>query len=506
MDDVKALDQTADNPALDVDTILTIHRDPRGHIGFVRKPAPGQQRLDKYGKPRTFETLFSIPAGELRAFLPGFAEWLASDSYFTVNAYYSAAPWQNTTTGLPDVRRRERDLSRLTACYCDVDCGRPESCEPGAALEWRQAQHEVETLADAGTIPQPSIMARSGRGVYVLWLLRDEYDATTPPKAWPEKLQLYKLCNRSLNALLRTHALPADRQAIDAARVLRVPGSVHSKSGRRVQYVVQLDQAGRGFVYTLSELATILQLAAPAAELPPATRTLAARPPQYRKVRTPGSVPLRSLGKKQLHALRAQDLLTIETWRGGFKQRGAKYDDGSTSCGRRRILSLYAGLLRGAGENADAALKALQTMAANMRPPYPSGPAADDPPIETIVQNEFASVPRKWKNETLCSLFGITADVARNLELKTIRPRSVAVEADQARPHIADMVNDRREFARQYVERHNGHATARSLARAYLHAGYVGANPQTANNDLNAIGCNVIGRARAGRPRKAFKV
>ena len=502
-EETKVIDpDEAEKPALDIDSLLTLHRDPKGYIGFVRKPQHPQ--LDKYGKPKIWENLFSIRAEDLKTMLPAFAEWLSQDSYFTVCSYYRPAPYTNPKTGLPDVWRKEKYLSKLTACYTDIDSGRPESEDPGAALNWREAQYEAGVLADKGVIPQPSVMARSGRGVYLFWLLKDEKDPTKPPHAWPEKLQLYKLCNRALNSRIRTHGLPADKAAIDAARVLRMPGSIHRKTGRRVEYIVQLDETGRGFIYTLPELARILELPAPTGELPAATRSLAARLPQYRRVKKPGSAPLRSHGQQKLQALRAQDLLTIETWRGGFKKRGQKYNDGSTSPGRRYILTLYAGFLRGAKESPETTTAALRAMAKNMRPPYPSDCPSEDPPIESIVQAEYSSKTRRWGNKKLCALLGITADVARELELQTIRPPDVAREIDQARPLRADLINERREFARQYLEKYR-RVTARALANAYHHAGFIGANRQTANIDLNSLGY-VMNRSAGGRPRKAYRV
>ena len=497
---LKASDQGgAESPALDLDSILLLHRDRAGYICFVRKPESPQ--LDKHGRPRVFENLFAIRAEDLRAMLPPLAAWLTQDSYFTVCSYYRPAPYRNQLTGQPDVWRKEKYLSKLTACYSDLDCGRAESEEPGACLEWREAQYEAGVLADRGIIPQPSIMARSGRGVYLFWLLKDEKDPAKPPHAWPEKVQLYKLCNRALTTRIRTHGLPADKAAVDAARVLRTPGSIHRKTGRRVEYIVQLDQAGRGFVYTLPELARFLELKAPADELPAETRTLA-RPAQYRKVKSPGSAPLRSLGAQRLAALRAQDLLTLEAWRGGFKRRGEKYRDGSTSPGRRYVLTLYAGFLRGTKALPDTTAEALRKMAANMHPPYPSDPPGEDPPIADIVQNVYSDKKRRWSNEKLCALLGITAELARELELQTIRPAAVAREADQARPLRADIVKERREFARQYLERFK-HVTAQGLANAYHHRGYPGANRQTANEDLNALGYVMI-RSKGGRPRKPF--
>jgi hypothetical protein len=415
-----------------------------------------------------------------------------------VSAYYRPAPYKNKATGLPDVWRKERYLSKLTACYADLDCGRPESEDPGAALTWRQAQHEAEALADAGFIPQPSIMARSGRGVYLFWLLRDVKDPARLPHAWPEKVQLYKACNRALNERLRAHLLPADPAAIDAARVLRVPGSIHRKALRRVTYVIQLDQAGRGFVYTLPDLAAALDLQAPGGELPEKARELA-KPPQYRRTKRPGSAPLHSLGTKALNALRAQDLLTIQTWRGSFLKRGVKYIDGHSSPGRRFILTLYTEFLKGSNVDKAAALAALHDMAANMLPPWPDEPG--DPTPESLIGAAYSTTARKWTNAKLCQVLGITEDAARKLDLQTIRPPTVAREADQARPLQADLVQERRDFARQYLALFR-RTSARKLAKAYRDKGFIGANPQTANEDLNAIGYK--GGSQGGRPRKAL--
>ena len=492
-----------ETPALDVGPILALHIEPNGFVGFARYPDPENPPLDKDGQPKTFEHLFSIRVDALRLMFPAFAAWLTHDSLFTVNAYHRAAPWDNRTTGLPDVWRGKKHLSKLTACYSDIDCGRPESDEPGADLDWRQAQHEAEDLADRGVIPQPSMMARSGRGVYLFWFLRDEKDPAKLQHAWTEKRQLYVKCNAALGERLRAHSLPADR-IHDAARVLRVPGSIHRTSGRRVGYVVQYDQGGSGFVYTLRELAAFLKIPSPVSELPAATRALA-KSPKTRVTKNPGSAPLRSKGYRALHAFRAADLITIESWRDGFIRRGKKYPDGSTSPGRRRILSMYAGFLRGAKATREETIKALQAMAGNMKPPYPSDPPADDPPIKTIVQAVYSDTPKRWKNKTLCKYFGVTDKVARELELKTIRSEAVAIEEYKARPLHKDVIEKRRDFARQYIQKH-GKISSRQLANIYNQEGFIGANHQTANEDLNAIDYRTEkGHRKAGRLRKTYK-
>ena len=503
----KDIDSEETTPALDVESILAIHRDPGGYVGFVRKPDPNAPpRLDKEGRPYQFENLFSVRVQDLREMFPAVSEWLTHDSYMTVHAYYRTAPWKNKLTGRPDVWREEKHLLSLTACYVDVDSGRPESEEPGGALSWRQAQHELEFLADSGVIPQPSIMARSGRGVYAFWLLRDDKDPHKLPHAWPEKIELYKACNRALNERLRNHKLPADTRAIDAARVLRVPGSIHRTALRRVHYVIQADENGRGFVYTLPELATFLELPAPGGGLPEHTRAHAL-PVQYRKVKAPGSSPLRSYGALKLNALRAQDLLTLQAHRGGFLKRGMKYPDGSTSPGRRFTLTLYANFLRGSKTDPAAALQALREMAENMRPRYGSDGPDKDPPVEHILEAEYSGkARRRWSNKKLCALLGVTAELAEELDLKTILPDEVKLKRDQARPHQGELIQARRDFVRQYIEK-CGVPTARGLARVLHAAGYADsdANQETANQDLNALGY-VITRSRGGRPRRGFKV
>ena len=478
------------SPALDADILDLIHRDKQGYIGFVRKPDPNNPRLDKNGKPYTFENLFSIKAEDLKSMFPAVQEWLTHDSYYTVNAYYRAAPWNNKQTDLPDVWRKEKHLKSLTACYADIDSGRPDSDEPGAALHWRQAQHEAEAMADAGLIPQPSIIARSGRGVYLLWLLKDHKEPDTLPKAFPEKIELYKACNKALNERLRSNLLPADIRATDAARVLRTPGSIHRKALQRVKYVIQVSEDGKGFTYTLPELAEFLELDALEGELPDATRKLA-KPAQYRKTQNKGSAPLRSHGTIKLNALRSQDLLTIEQWRGGFLKRGQKYADGYSSCGRCITLTLYADFLRMTKESSESITKALEAMARNMKPAYPSDP--NDTPIADIV----AGRQRKWSNKKLCSMLGITPEIAEELDLKTIIPDELKLARDLARPTQANLIEARREWLTQYIlDNPRIKITARKYEALSNLSPHTWGNKSTLNQDLNAIGYTVRHRRR----------
>jgi len=458
------------NPKLDVDSILAIHRESGGYIGFGRKPR--EPKFDKRGMPRLYENLFSIRADNLRSMFPALVEWLLEDSYFTVNAYYAAAPWHNRNTGLPDVRRKEKHLSKLTSCYADIDCGRPGSEEPGGQLSWRRAQHEAEYLMDKNIIPHASIMARSGRGVYLFWFLQDGKDPEKLQHAWPEKVQLYKAINRALDERLRSHELPADLRAIDAARVVRVPGSIHTGAKRRVTYVIELDQHGKGFVYTLRELAEFLKLPVVDVDLPDNTRTLA-RPVMYRRTKNPGSVPLRSCGIGKLNALRAQDLLTIAQGRGGILKRGKKYPDGHISPGRRFTLALLASFMRGSGAPQEDVQRTLEGIAASMKPAYPSDPPDQDPPIDELVEAEYSTRKcRRWSNEKLCALLGVTTELAQEWNLLTIVPKEVTIERDRNRPTRREIAAQATEYIRHYMDENGGWLTCRRAASILTENGY----------------------------------
>jgi len=435
----EALDAEQAVPILDIEPIKTLHRDPEGWVGFVRKPR--HPRLDKNGRPRLFENIGAIQVRELDTLLPGiFENWLQQDSYMTVNSYYRGAHWTNELTGLPDVWRKEKFLKQLCSCYVDLDCGRPDSCLPQQRITWRDAMAVVGNYMDDGIIPPASIFARSGRGLYIFWLLRDEKNETLPPRSWPENINLYKQVNRCLGERLKKVA--ADLNVVDAARVVRVPGSEHSTAQRVVQYLAQFDQWKRPFLYTLPELAGFFQLNTVQKSLPESTRDTAL-PPQIRTTKNRGSAPGRKNGFIARAAQRAHDIQTIEHARGGI-DRGF----------RRRTLTMYGEFLRDAGTSPEDIDQALETMAANCNPPYPSD--KDDPPLDNILTSVGNSPPRPWSNKKLCSYFQITPELARELNLLTIVPKEVAEERKLSPGKRRKKLNLRRGLIQEIIEERNG--------------------------------------------------
>ncbi|MEA5380798.1 DNA-binding response regulator, partial [Clostridium perfringens] len=87
-------------------------------------------------------------------------------------------------------------------------------------------------------IPIPNYVIDSGRGMYLMWRIN-----AVPSKALP----LWKAVQEYLWEQLKVFG--ADRQALDATRILRVPGSKNSKSKTIVSI---LDEYG--YVYDLREI------------------------------------------------------------------------------------------------------------------------------------------------------------------------------------------------------------------------------------------------------------
>jgi hypothetical protein len=329
---------------IDTDIFELIHRGIDGYIGFSRK---SNNPVIENGNPKYFENLGSIRADELKSVFPKLKIWLFTDSYFTINSAYAPAYWKNKKTGLPDVSRKEKNLRYLTACYCDLDVGRPKSKIKEQRLTYPEASYHVSILTETGKIPPPSIIARSGRGAYLWWLLIDNKNPSIPPRAWPEKIVLYKKINKELGS--RLEELAWDKNAYDAARVLRVPGSYHTTAKQFVYYNVQLDKMGNPFFYTLNELAEFCGLKI----LENPIERIKDLEPKFKQTVKKGSTPKRRNGQIILNIKRAQDLLTLEQYHGGFNH----------GC-RRRRLTIYAEFLRRFIPK-DEALQAIKVMASN---------------------------------------------------------------------------------------------------------------------------------------------
>lgn len=444
-----------------------LHRGEDSVIGFIRKNGETKAGM---------ENLFSLTRREVQAMLPTIAQYLLKDAYFTVNGYNAQAPYNARATGLPNVWRKEKNLRYLNAVYADLDIGRAgESGAKGLAVS--QASQMLIDLLTGGTLPQLSMTAQSGRGLYALWILRDDDDAGAPVTfqslaQWGEALALYKQVNRAIYR--RLDCLAADK-ICDAARVLRVPGTAHYANGEKAFYKVTFDAQGKLVTYTLRELAAAFGVPVMAPSLPKAVRESA------------GVCPARAKGPKALGAARAQELVILEQWRGGFNQ------------GERRFcLRTYAQFLKMADASPGAILEAVKAMASNCNPAYPSGPS--DQPLVKIVgdvlgEGYFAT----HKRIELARWLRVTPDEARELDLEKLAPIDATGAKPLPRGGGREVEKAARRAALQTLIDSGGILSGRDFAAA-LSAQGIEASRATINRDLEAMGFKAhAARKKAGR-------
>jgi hypothetical protein len=525
----------SDTPHISCNAIMMLHRHDDGHIAFQKRHPNGEM-----------EQLFMLTPDEAQRRLPGIDECLVEDSFFSLNAYRRTAPsgWTHKPTGLPAIgkdKTRTRPNRRwgavtenvkyLNAIFCDLDCGRaPDKAKTKAEqMSAREAQRQVELLQDGGYIPPFTMMGFSGRGINLIWLLKDDLNPSKSPAAHGSRVVAWRRAQKEIIYRMESYGLPVDHNGSLITQQYRVEGGINTKSGKRVSYALttQFDETQKLMGYTIPEMCKALNLGNMPSALPEQTQDEAKPRIQMRRTLKPGTGSNQARAKMtRLNAMRADDLLRLEQHYQGFRRRNAEYPNGHRTpvYGRRRILDMYARWMIGSmytpkqitppdhplpDKDYAAILVALETMAANMHPAYPED-KGDTPPnkILNAVLKEYIpdkygkqSISRTPSNEILCKAFGIDDDLAVDLELQTIKPQSLKDRERNERPLQADLIQERREYARQCTEKY-GSMTARKLAGMYKAQGYKGANQETANQDLNAIGYNTQ-RARSGRRRKA---
>lgn len=138
--------------------------------------------------------------------------------YISINTFYSTF-------------RRLEYLKELKAQFIDLDIYK-------TGFTKAQIIMHLETDYFNKSIPRPNLIIDSGRGLYLIWLLN-----SVPSKALP----LWKAVEEYLYSVLKPFG--ADRQALDPTRVLRVPGSINSKSNTTVNVIEQYD-----YIYDLREI------------------------------------------------------------------------------------------------------------------------------------------------------------------------------------------------------------------------------------------------------------
>lgn len=127
--------------------------------------------------------------------------------------------------------RRTETLKELNAVWIDMDFY-------NTPFEKGQVILNLEENFYKKLIPEPSYCIESGRGIYLIWIIEP-----VPYKALP----LWRAIEENFYQKLKQ--LGADKKCLDCTRVLRVPGSINSKSKTKVKILFET-----GLVYTLKEI------------------------------------------------------------------------------------------------------------------------------------------------------------------------------------------------------------------------------------------------------------
>jgi hypothetical protein len=278
--------------------ILYLHRHQDGYIAFATERDGDDWRQ-----------LVSIRAGELETWFPQFRDQLLRDSYCSINADWRL--WRRgehgDSFGYP--LHRSDQLRYINACYVDLDYHK-------LGLKVGDVIGRVVNLQEAGQLPHASMIVRSGRGMWLLWLVSDPNAPDQSARAFPEKLDLYSRIQQAI--IERLLPLGADPAARDATRHIRIPGSLHTESENTVEWWIQ-GADGSGYTYTLPQLAELLQVTPTRRH----GREIVAHNPAKRR------------GWVALNARRLRDFNTLRSLRGGFPE----------GC-RNNAAKIYAWLLR----------------------------------------------------------------------------------------------------------------------------------------------------------------
>ena len=138
--------------------------------------------------------------------------------YITLNTFYKTY-------------RRLECLKELNALFIDLD-----TYKTGFTKE--QILMNLCENYFGKNVPIPNLIIDSGRGLCLIWLIKK-----VPSMALP----LWKAAEEYLYKTLKEFG--ADRQALDATRILRVPGSINSKTHTEVKIIDNYD-----YLYELREI------------------------------------------------------------------------------------------------------------------------------------------------------------------------------------------------------------------------------------------------------------
>lgn len=122
-------------------------------------------------------------------------------------------------------------LKRLNACYVDIDCYK-------LGIKKETVIYLLDQYYFGKSLPIPTFIIDSGRGIYLIWKLKNE-DRNALPRWQKVQEHFIRVCQE----------FGSDSACSDAARILRIPFSINERNGEQVKILRFYDYA-----YTLYEI------------------------------------------------------------------------------------------------------------------------------------------------------------------------------------------------------------------------------------------------------------
>jgi len=448
-------------------------------------------------KGKRFIELYSVQGKQLPLAFPDLVESLERDSYFGINPMIHPGRKKNPRhPSLPMPLRNDEKVKYLAACFTDLDLyDKGLTVDDGFTI--------ARTLQREGDIPPVSLFCESGQGLWCMWLLREIDAPFQPPRAYPERKQLWGLIQSEIFARFQ-HA-GADRGSKDMSRIMPVPGSLKTRNlsvPRRVVFTAQMDGNLRPFVYTLRELAEALGVeihhrSAPTVTVQPKAVTPSKGKPKAEPKPTPTMTKPwgdRKGGWKTERARAAwkarwkhavDDIRTLIALRGG-----------GCSKGHRNKGALYlAVLLRYRGFNPDDIYSEVSHYGSKCNPPLT--PTEVDHQIKSALKYKAS----RLYNSTLSREFDITPGEAPFL--KKLRAASEAdAPPPRSKPTREEIRADRHKAIRAIVDDLGHVPRVRELLERLEDQHGISASLQTIQADYDYLGIkNPRSKAR-GRKKK----
>lgn len=185
----------------------------------------GQPKAD--GKKIPIHRFFPIaPNGDGFNQAQGLLHWAVrkgADAYFALAAYTLATQEDGQLGPVWKGNRKTENVQAIKVLVIDADVARPGDGKP-AGLTFPDRASCLQWVADFATktgLRRPTLIVNSGYGFHFYWCLDT-----------PLTVAQWKPVSQAFLAAMQAHGWTGDTQAtVDAARILRPPGTVNIKSG-----------------------------------------------------------------------------------------------------------------------------------------------------------------------------------------------------------------------------------------------------------------------------------